>query len=72
VGLGAQSFFKGVAQGFSGVVTEPYKGAKQKGVSGGMGGLYKGFKGLVKKPAIGVFDLFAQPIVGLSNTPQYI
>lgn len=56
VGYGAGAMLIGVFDGVSGIVTQPYKGAKQNGVSGAAKGLGKGIIGLVSKPIAGTVD----------------
>lgn len=34
--------------------------------------MFRGLGGLVGRPIKGTFDFFAQPIVGVVNTPSYI
>jgi vacuolar protein sorting-associated protein 13A/C len=57
VGYGAWSFVKGIGTGLSGIVVEPYKGAKERGVKGATIGVGKGIIGLVAKPVAGTFGL---------------
>ena len=59
VGRGAHSMVKGVLTGVGGVVYEPYKGARSKGMKGGFIGVFKGLGGLIHRPLKGGFDLFA-------------
>jgi len=56
----------------SGVVIEPYRGAKKNGYKGGAIGVGKGIAGLVGRPIKGIADLVLQPTVGLANTPSWI
>lgn len=56
LGQGAVSLFSGVADGVTGVFTQPFKGAKEEGASGFFKGLAKGVTGIVTKPISGVFD----------------
>lgn len=72
VGCGTQSLVTGVATGISGVFYEPYRGAKRSGFKGGFVGVGKGLGGLIGRPVKGMFDFFAQPIVGLRNTPYFL
>ena len=71
-GRGTSLALTGVAKGIGGVVYEPYKGAKEKGFKGGAKGVGKGLAGFVTKPLKGGFEFFAQPIVGLGNTPSFL
>lgn len=72
IGLGTQSAIKELSYGVYGIVAEPYKGAKSKGFKGGAIGVGKGIAGLVSKPIKGGFNLIAQPIVGVVNTPCFL
>ena len=56
----------------AGVITEPVKGAKKRGIKGGAIGLGKGILGLVCKPVKGTIDLVTQTTRGISNTPKTI
>lgn len=56
LGMGAKSLVGGVAKGVTGVVSQPIKGAKKKGIKGFLGGVAKGVGGLVAKPVVGVLD----------------
>lgn len=55
VGYGTWAFVKGIGTGLSGVVTEPYHGAKDSGIKGATIGVGKGIMGLVIKPCMGTF-----------------
>lgn len=57
IGYGSWEFLKGVGKGVSGLVSEPYKGAKNGGVKGMAKGAGKGIIGLVAKPIAGTFGL---------------
>ena len=72
VGYGIGSFFKGIGTGLSGIVTEPYKGAKENGVKGATIGVGKGIIGLVAKPIAGTFGLVQYTVQGTINTPSTI
>lgn len=50
---GNQEFGLGFYDGISGLVTQPFKGAKQDGPAGFFKGLYKGLGGVVLKPGAG-------------------
>ena len=54
---GSWSLLKGIGSGIGGVVYEPYKGAKERGVKGATIGVGKGIIGLVSKPVGGTFGL---------------
>lgn len=51
--------FSEVGKGISGVVMEPYRGAKSKGIKGGTIGIGKGIAGLLGRPIKGGFFLMA-------------
>ena len=57
---GFSSLFGGVADGITGVVTQPFKGAKAKGIGGFFKGVGKGITGLVVKPVSGIFDTISK------------
>jgi hypothetical protein len=50
---------KNAARGVSGILYEPYIGAKTKGIKGGGIGVFKGIGGFVYKPLRGCFDFVA-------------
>jgi vacuolar protein sorting-associated protein 13A/C len=58
---------RGVKSGVSGVVTRPTEGAKEEGVKGLVKGLYRGARGLVMKPAAGIFDGVSKMSEGIAN-----
>eukprot|EP00956_Cyclotella_meneghiniana_P043340 scaffold265390_cov152-Cyclotella_meneghiniana.AAC.1 len=49
----------GVISATTGVITEPYRGAKSNGVVGFSKGVGVGMLGLVVKPMVGLCDAFA-------------
>lgn len=57
IGIGTYSAVKEVTKGVTGVVVEPYRGAKKNGFKGGAIGIVKGVGGLVARPIKGGFDL---------------
>jgi len=61
-----------VGRGISGVVYEPYKGAKKSGFKGGALGVGKGLVGLVGRPVKGGLTFVAQTGAGVVNTPKWI
>eukprot|EP00727_Mastigamoeba_balamuthi_P000803 m51a1_g1072 hypothetical protein (2769) ;mRNA; r:855370-865973 len=69
--FGAKDFGKGVFRGFTGVVTEPIKGAQREGLQGLIKGLGKGVVGVAMKPTVGVLDLATQTAKGIRNTATY-
>lgn len=72
LGYGGAAFAKGIFYGITGLVTEPYKGAKKKGAKGLMTGVGKGFVGLVAKPVGGTVGLVGCTVQGAVNTPGTI
>lgn len=52
--VGGKNFVDGMTDGFSGLVTQPVKGAKEKGVFGAAKGLMKGTIGLATKAPSGM------------------
>ena len=57
IGYGGIALAKGIFYGVTGVVSEPYKGAKKKGAKGAAMGIGKGLVGLVAKPIGGAVGL---------------
>jgi hypothetical protein len=53
---GAASLFTGIVEGFTGIVTQPYKEIKSQGAIGIFPGLLKGITGIVTKPLSGLLD----------------
>jgi len=70
LGYGVKSTLTSIASGITGVVENPYKGAKQDGVKGFFLGSYRGLAGLVVKPVSGTLDLFAKTSEGIKNTTK--
>ncbi|CDW82625.1 ph domain containing protein [Stylonychia lemnae] len=68
VGYGLKSTFTGIASGITGVIENPYSGAKKDGVTGFLKGTYKGVSGLVVKPISGALDFFSKTSEGIKNT----
>lgn len=58
-------FFYGIYDGFSGVITQPYHGAKERGVLGFVDGVGMGFGGLVLKNIAAILGPFAYTAKGL-------
>ncbi|XP_064396100.1 intermembrane lipid transfer protein VPS13C-like isoform X3 [Halichondria panicea] len=48
---------KGFVSGLTGVITQPYKGAKKEGAWGAIKGFSKGIVGVVLRPTAGILDL---------------
>jgi len=72
VGYGTWSLLKGIGTGLSGIVVEPYRGAKENGVKGASLGVAKGIIGLVVKPCVGTYGLVEYTVKGTVNTPGTI
>lgn len=72
VGYGSLAFAKGIFYGITGLVTEPYKGAKKKGAKGAAVGVGKGIIGLVAKPVAGTVGLVGCTVEGTISTPGTI
>ena len=72
MGYGGLAFAKGLFFGITGVVTEPYKGAKKKGAKGAAVGVGKGLIGLVAKPVAGTVGLVGCTVEGTISTPGTI
>lgn len=68
VGKGAKSLLRGFADGVSGIVTQPIKGAKKSGVKGMFKGVGKGVLGFVVKPVTGTLDAVASVSRGVQAT----
>lgn len=68
VGYGLKSTFTGIASGITGVIENPYAGAKKEGMTGFLKGTYKGVSGLVVKPISGALDFFSKTSEGIKNT----
>lgn len=59
LGKGTQMALYNISLGVSGIVVEPYKGAKKNGIKGGTIGMGKGLLGLIGKPLKGGFYFLA-------------
>ena len=57
IGYGGMAFATGLFRGLTGIVYEPYKGARKKGVKGFGVGIGKGLVGVVAKPVGGTVGL---------------
>ncbi|CBN77551.1 similarities to vacuolar protein sorting-associated protein [Ectocarpus siliculosus] len=67
---GAKEFGRGIFQGVTGVVMEPYLGAEKEGVLGFGKGMVKGVVGVAIKPVVGVFDLGTRAFEGIRNASR--
>eukprot|EP00919_Chromeraceae_sp_WS-2016_P044069 GHVR01105069.1.p1 GENE.GHVR01105069.1~~GHVR01105069.1.p1 ORF type:complete len:610 (+),score=186.22 GHVR01105069.1:1523-3352(+) len=65
---GAVSISRGVIDGFTGVLLQPYDGAQQDGVEGFVKGVYRGLVGAVVKPIAGILDFTKLTATGLQST----
>ena len=72
VGYGGMAFAKGLFRGITGIVYEPYKGAKKSGVKGFGVGMGKGLVGVVAKPVGGTVGLVGCTVQGAVSTPSTI
>lgn len=63
---------KGLWDGISGIVYDPYKGAKKHGVTGFAKGAVKGLLGVGIKPVVGVLDLMSKTTEGLQSSVKNI
>jgi hypothetical protein len=66
--LGGLSVARGIAQGITGVITEPVRGAREGGVGGFFQGLGRGVVGVVVKPVVGVVDMASDLTAGVKNS----
>ncbi|KAL4505260.1 hypothetical protein ABPG72_016327 [Tetrahymena utriculariae] len=65
---GVTSIFSGVAKGITGVLVNPFEGAKKGGALGLLKGVGLGFAGLIAKPVSGVLDAASSITGGIKNT----
>ena len=72
IGYGGMAFAKGLFKGLTGIVYEPYKGAKKKGVKGFGVGMGKGLVGVVAQPVGGTVGLVGCTVQGAVSTPYTI
>lgn len=72
MGYGGLALMKGIFNGVTGLVTEPYKGAKSKGAKGAAVGVGRGLMGLVAKPVAGTVGLVGCTVQGAISTPGSI
>lgn len=69
---GAESIITEVAGALVGLVSEPMKGAKKRGIKGATAGLGKGIVGLIFKPVAGTIDLVTHTARGVGTVPSAI
>ena len=67
MGKGVKGFGKSLWYGASGIVTQPFKGAKKGGFKGFGKGVGKGLLGTVVKPVSGVVDLVSKTTEGIES-----
>lgn len=67
---GAGLMLYGLAGGLFGLISEPVKCVKKRGIKGVPAGLGKGFLGLVCKPVGGTIDFVTCTIRGVNNMPR--
>ena len=65
---GTKAIGQGILLGVSGLVTQPYKGAKREGAKGFVKGFAKGVIGVAVKPTVGVLDGASNITQGISGT----
>ena len=63
---------KGILRAATGVITEPYKGAKKNGVLGLAKGVGIGTIGIVAKPLVGIFDAFSHATDSINYIAQSV
>mmetsp|Transcript_7806 Transcript_7806/g.14411 ORF Transcript_7806/g.14411 Transcript_7806/m.14411 type:complete len:3261 (-) Transcript_7806:5395-15177(-) len=62
----------GVSEGVVGLVSEPYRGAKDSGPVGLIGGLGKGMAGVAIKPMVGVIDAATMASTALHTSSEVV
>ncbi|KAH7378899.1 hypothetical protein BKA64DRAFT_736571 [Cadophora sp. MPI-SDFR-AT-0126] len=62
--VGVKNFGMGMYDGYSGLFTQPYKGAKEGGAKGFVKGIGKGTAGFLTKNGSAVFGVVAYPALG--------
>lgn len=68
LGNGVKALVLSVSRGVTGVVQEPYRGAKEDGFIGLLKGSLKGVGGLIVKPITGLLDVASHTSQGIVNT----
>ncbi|EGG17537.1 RhoGAP domain-containing protein [Cavenderia fasciculata] len=69
---GVLSVGRNLFNGVTGIVVQPYRGAKKDGVAGFAKGLVKGVSGAVLLPVVGVCEFVSMTAQGIVNTPLTI
>lgn len=67
VGKGIGGFGKSLWSGATGLVMQPFNGAKKEGILGFGKGLGKGVLGTVVKPVSGIVDLVSKTTEGIES-----
>ena len=62
--FGAKRLGLGIAQGVTGIVTQPVKGAMREGTKGFIKGMARGVVGVLVKPTVGVTDFLSSATAG--------
>jgi hypothetical protein len=65
-----KEFGFGLYDGFTGLLTQPWKGAQKEGTSGFLKGVGKGIGGLLTKPSAGLFSIPAYMMKGVHKEVQ--
>ena len=68
VAKGAVSLAKGITSGVTGIITQPFEGARHGGFEGFFTGVGKGLLGIVAKPVVGIVDFASNVTEGIKNT----
>lgn len=68
VDQGLRSIYSGFGEGITGLVSKPYRGAKNDGINGLFKGTVTGISGLILKPFTGICDATSKTAEGLKNT----
>jgi len=65
-----REFGFGMYDGFTGLITQPWKGAQEGGISGFAKGVGKGIGGLVAKPSSAMLGILSHPMKGVHKEVQ--
>jgi hypothetical protein len=69
--LAAKDFSKGIFDGITGIIAEPFRGARDEGIEGFGKGVVRGALGVAIKPAVGLFDAASRATQGVRNSAQH-
>lgn len=72
LGNGVKALVVSVSRGVTGIVEEPYRGAKEDGFLGLLKGGLKGVGGLIVKPITGLLDVASHTSQGIVNTADLL